>query len=180
MRILYCIIVSYIILYYIILYYIILYCIISYYIILNYIILYYIILYYIILHYMILHYIILYYIILYYIVLYFMQYVTQNIKRRKNARNAGNYSDSSSFPETQNTVVLEFARLLSVFLCFLSSRKKNNRYVRHPQKNMNRERTLETCGGEDRDVTTPPQPPPRPSNPNPEKNTSTSGTHKRT
>ena len=41
----------------------------------------------------------------------------------------------------------------------LSSRKKNNRYVRHPQKNMNRERTLQTCGGEDRDVTNPPNPP---------------------
>ena len=53
----------------------------------------------------------------------YAQYVTQNIKRRKNARNAGNYSDSSSFPEPQKTVILEFARPLSVFGVFLKNTK---------------------------------------------------------
>ena len=53
--------------------------------------------------------------IIQYCYIFCAQYVTQNIKRRKNTRNAGNYSDSSSFPEPQKTVILEFARPLSVF-----------------------------------------------------------------
>ena len=65
---------------------------------------------------------------LHYIILYcsrfYAQYVTQNIKRRKNARNAGNYSDSSSFPKPHKTVILEFARPLSVFCVFFNKTQR--------------------------------------------------------
>ena len=61
--------------------------------------------------------------IIFYCSIFYAQYVTQNIKRRNNARNAGNYSDSSSFPEAQKTVIFEFARSLSVFCVFLKNTK---------------------------------------------------------